>query len=117
MKKLRITASIIALTGLFCLPVLADSYTLGCNSSQGLAYGTASTSCTNNIYTHSYTTRGTASSLNHRISVYVADGNGYTMKSASSSSATRNASATWAPNTSTTHKHAAASALFTRGMD
>lgn len=117
MKKLRISVCAIALTSLFCLPVLADSYTLGCNSSRGLAYGTASTSCTNNLYTHSYTTKGTASSLNHRISVYVADGNGYTMKSSSSTSSSRSASATWSPNTSTSHKHAAASALFTRNMD
>ena len=114
MKKIKITACIVALTTLFTIPVLADSYTLGCNSSQGLAYGSASTSCTNNTYTHSYTTKGTAASLSHRISVYVATSSGYTMKSASSTSSSRNAPATWAPNTATSHKHAAASALFTR---
>lgn len=106
-----------ALTSLFCVPVLAGSYVLGCNSSRGLAHGTASTSCTNNLYTHSYTTKGTAVSLSHRISVYVADQYGNTMKSASSTSSSRYASATWSANTSTSHKHAAASALFTRSVE
>ena len=117
MKKFNMIACGIALTALFCVPVLADSYIIGCNSSQGLAYGTASTSCTDNLYTHSYTTKGTASSLSHRISVYVATSSGYTMKSASSTSSSRSASATWTPNTATSHKHAAASALFTRSIE
>ncbi len=117
MKKFNMIACVIALTVLFCVPVLADSYTIGCNSSQGLAYGMASTSCTDNLYTHSYTTKGTASSLSHRISVYVATSSGYTMKSASSTSSSRSTSATWTPNTATSHKHAAASALFTRSIE
>ena len=108
---------VFALTSLFCVPVLADSYVLGCNSSQGLAQGTASTSCTNNLYTHSYTTKGTAASLSYRISVYVADEFGNTMKSDSSTSSSRKASATWSVNTSKSHKHAAASALFMRSVE
>lgn len=117
MKKLRIMICVFALTSLFCVPVLADSYVLGRNSSRGLAHGTASTSCTNNLYTHSYTTKGTAASLSHRISVYVADKYGNTMKSASSTSSSRYASTTWNVDTSTSHKHAAASALFTRSVE
>ena len=39
MKKLRIMICVFALTSLFCVPVLADSYVLGCNSSRGLAQG------------------------------------------------------------------------------